>query len=133
MTLLRFYTVIAHTIIVVLNLNNLLSVTHAHQLKRILCQRQNFLRLFALQITFAGPGGKQFIFPLQLAIFGKNCNAYIQLAHRKMVGTFNIADNIIQITAEEDFPVNKILAAEIIDNAKKNQCRKNQLGLQIAD
>ena len=56
--LLRFYTVIAHTVIVVLNLNNLLSVTHAHQLKGILRQRQNLLRLFALQIAFAGPGGK---------------------------------------------------------------------------
>ena len=50
-----------------------------------------------------------------------------------MVGTFNIADNIIQIAAEKDFPVYKVLAAEIVDNTKNNQRRDNQLGLQIAD
>ena len=133
MALLRLHAVILHIVIAVFYLQRLLAVMHAEQLKGIRRQRQNLLRLQAVDILLAHPLREQRILPLQLAILRKDSHTHIQLAHSKMVGAFNVADNVIQITAEENFLIDDIAAAEIVNHAKDKQRRQYQLRLQIAD
>ena len=133
MALLRLHAVILHIVIAVFKLQRLLAVMHAEQLKGICRQRQNLLRLQAVDILLAHPLRKQRILPLQLAILRKDSHTHIQLAHSKMIGAFDVTDNIIQIAAEENFLIDDIAAAEIVNHAKDKQRRQYQLRLQIAD
>ena len=75
---------------------------------------------------------KKSVLPLQLTILREYSHANIQLTHSKMIGTFNIANNIIQIAAKEYFLINDIATSKIIDHTYNNQGRNNQLRLQIA-
>ena len=130
--LLGLHTRILHAIIATLHLDNLFAITHTQHFKGVGLQGQNLFGALAFKICFAYPLLKELVFPLQLAILRKHSHSNIQLAHSKMVGALNIANNIIQIAAKENFLVNKITPCKIIGYTHYYQGRNNQLGLQIA-
>ena len=88
---------IAHIVPAVLEPQDLFVVLDAHRLEGVLRQGQDLFGPLALQLRLADDTLELFVFPLQLAVGRKDRNAHVQVAHGKMVGPVDVADDVIQV------------------------------------